>query len=35
MDTDGSFVIVETTMDSFKFLQGTGKWEGITGGGKG
>jgi len=35
MDTDGSFIIVETTMDGFKFLQGTGKWKGITGEGKG
>lgn len=35
MDPDGSLLIVETTMDAFTILQGTGKWEGITGGGKG
>lgn len=35
MDPDGSLLIVETTMDDFTFLQGTGKWAGITGGGKG
>lgn len=35
MDPDGSLLIVETTMDTFKILKGTGKWEGITGSGKG
>ena len=37
-DPDDSFVIAEftgpTTDLSFKFLQGTGKWKGVTGGGK-
>ncbi|MDY7034661.1 MAG: hypothetical protein SV375_00660 [Thermodesulfobacteriota bacterium] len=35
MDPDGSILIVETTMNSFHFLRGTGKWKGITGNGKG
>jgi len=37
-DPDDSFVIAEfsgpTSDLSFKFLQGTGKWKGVTGGGK-
>ena len=37
-DPDDSYVIAEfigpTTDLSFKFLQGTGKWKGVTGGGK-
>jgi len=37
-DPDESFVIAEftgpTTDLSFKFLQGTGRWKGVTGGGK-
>jgi hypothetical protein len=40
MDPDGDFVMLETTMapgeteGTFKFLEGTGKWKGIKGGGK-
>jgi hypothetical protein len=43
-DSDGDFFITESTSDAvspaavesaWKFLQGTGKWKGITGGGKG
>jgi hypothetical protein len=40
MDPDGDFVILETavapgeTGGIIKFLQGTGKWKGIEGGGK-
>jgi len=40
MDPDGDFIIMEGAMapgeteGSFKFLQGTGKWKGIKGGGK-
>ena len=42
MDPDGDFVITETitsgaageTEGNFKFLQGTGKWKGIKGGGE-
>jgi hypothetical protein len=39
-DSDGDFFITETIADSgpdatWKFLQGTGKWKGITGGGIG
>jgi len=40
MDPDGGFVIVEVPVapgemeSNFKFLQGTGKWKGIKGGGK-
>ena len=41
MDPDGDFVLLEITFapgeteGNFKFLQGTGKWEGIKGSGKG
>ena len=35
MDPDGSLFFVEGTMDGITFLGGTGKWTGITGGGKG
>jgi hypothetical protein len=41
MDPDGDFVIVESTLtpgeteSNVKFLQGTGKWKGIKGSGKG
>ncbi len=43
-DSDGDFFITESTSDAvpaapaegtWKFLYGTGKWKGITGGGKG
>ncbi len=40
MDPEGDFVITEVTVSpgetetKFKFLQGTGKWKGIKGGGK-
>ncbi len=40
MDSNGDFIIAEVTVApgetefSFKFLQGTGKWKGIKGGGK-
>ncbi len=40
MDPDGDFVLLEITFapgeteGNFKFLQGTGKWKGIKGGGK-
>ena len=40
MDPDGDFVILEITIapgeteGDCKFLQGTGKWKGIKGGGK-
>ena len=36
MTPDGDFVIGEQAFDSgkCKFLQGTGKWKGITGGGE-
>jgi hypothetical protein len=43
-DSDGDFFITETSAEgislsaqegTFKFLQGTGKWKGISGGGKG
>ena len=43
-DSDGDFFITESTSDAvspaavestWKFLHGTGKWKGITGGGKG
>jgi len=42
-DSDGDFIIIESTSDAvpaavvestWKFLYGTGKWKGITGGGK-
>jgi len=35
MDADGDFFITEATQSGWKFLQGTGKFKGITGGGKG
>jgi hypothetical protein len=41
MDLDGDFVLLEGTIapgeteGNFKFLQGTGKWKGIKGSGKG
>ena len=39
MDADGDFIIMENTLEGseiiFKFLQGTGKWNGIKGEGKG
>jgi hypothetical protein len=39
MDSDGDFIIMENTLEgleiTFKFLQGTGKWDGIKGEGKG
>jgi hypothetical protein len=40
MDSDGDFIVgevtcIETEKSTWKFLQGTGKWKGITGGGKG
>lgn len=41
-DSDGDFFITETSVEgipmsegTFKFLHGTGKWKGISGGGKG
>jgi hypothetical protein len=43
-DSDGDFFITEASAEgvpisvqesSFKFVQGTGKWKGISGGGKG
>jgi hypothetical protein len=39
MDPSGDFVVVEVSQvgmeHDWKYLQGTGKWKGITGGGKG
>jgi hypothetical protein len=40
MDPDGDIIVgeitrFETEESTWKFLQGTGKWKGITGGGKG
>lgn len=40
MDADGDFIIMENILEesseiTFKFLQGTGKWNGIKGEGKG